>query len=529
MANYLAGTATAELGQYSAAQAYFDAAYRSYKKSRSALLMARYCERMGKIKTPSDEQRIAAFDAAFDEAWKHLKLKKPEGLAGVFELHPFLKDPLLLRIELEAVEEGGSLHLDPKVVSRAALDLDETDALFLAAYWLGGDADTAVFDRLENEKHAARLEQLEYLSSRFGEVDATAEDTSEFTGRAADFSRTNPEDGLWYLLQISEKPPEGDRLEPPPLTLDELKLVEGALTAKRLSFPPIELSHSARVLLKKSRFPYVERVADTNRSYPFTVLPFFRKALFKRLSALAQAAHDDSDPDLADRATRAMKSLAERILRDISRQPSPTIVHVLAEAWRNDACIARLRYGRLSPVEWITEQEKRVGLQANRWNRTRTVSYAQAAEGMLNCALVRASSGCSDGELLPWERLRASRIMNDPHEIAEDESYLKSIHALGREPRFDDIVRAGVFKQTALRGIFRDFVPLSEVDDTRWALVWAAGELQDEAQIPWLLECLTDENRLWMPMAAEDALKKITGKDGGRNPAAWRRVLGLDP
>jgi hypothetical protein len=50
--------------------------------------------------------------------------------------------------------------------------------------------------------------------------------------------------------------------------------------------------------------------------------------------------------------------------------------------------------------------------------------------------------------------------------------------------------------------------------------------LQDREQAGWLIECLDDSTREWVPIAAAEALRAMTGEDHGMDPVEWRKATG---
>jgi hypothetical protein len=125
----------------------------------------------------------------------------------------------------------------------------------------------------------------------------------------------------------------------------------------------------------------------------------------------------------------------------------------------------------------------------------------------------------------PWEIRRAIRLdrrKESPEEWRESlELYLANTpnHA-GRS-----IIEAGLLQRKELMPLLRRFSKLELPADVLYYLVWTTGELEDREQIPWLIECL-DSPRPWLPLAAAEALKKITGKDLGTDAEVWRAELG---
>ena len=483
--------------------------------------MSNHCKILAGHNGPLDDEIVMrAFDQAYDSTWKKLGLEEPEGMIAIFGAPEMLKDPLLLRIDLEALDGKGPRALNPAALRDAALELDDSYALWAAAQLLDGDDADALRRGLEEPKHIRVAKQLDFLQTYFGE-DEYKNAPPEYLETLRTLAKSEPENGLWLVLQIAHREPsDRESVKRPPLTSEELALAERAFRCKRFSMPQVTLVDAVYRLAGQVRFPYRDSLYQGPAPF-FNLHGFLRHVVVKRGQSLVDEASAANDDELVRRTIAVIRAMAERMSPGQSGLRS-AIATMLQRSYRRRAAELELKHRRLGPQEWIASQKTRVFAHGRSRLSHQGFKPIQVGLALSNSRLAAATSELMDGEWIPWEIHRALECANRPKAIAVESRYVESMKERAMAT-FNDVVSIGILEQRAVAPALRGLVPLARDDDILWALVWTTGRLKDRAQIPWLIKCL-DDPRPWLPLAAAEALRDITDKDHGTDPAAWRNA-----
>lgn len=525
-ASYLAGMCALELERYGEAVVHFGRVLKGEPQSHTARLLRSYSRRAARCNSPlSDEDVQTCFDAALAEAAQHVdappKDEKADDiahfLAQLMAVPEVLKDPLLYKLDCEALAERGPQAVSLERLLAAARESDDVYALFLG--WLLAADETTITqfaDRLEAAKQsdtvAALLFHLEHL-----ETHANREGGAAYERDLADLRQRQPDEGLWILLSIPYRAPDEDTHEFPPLSDAELATFAKAANAPKFADHQLELTCAARRLLTRIESPWA--------------VPLARK--YARLMPSAQ----QTLSDLSGRLDASMKQRLERGDADgaleIATNWRRILAHIEIDAdglnelailrrCGHDSLIAKKLLLALPPghtEERLKYQQLLLDAEMVR-QRFMSLTRDRVQEVLPVTAIRRVYHRLFDFTWNDWELARIRRIESAPEKISTlREQTIKYLDY--RECDYDQLLAPGILGLRELLPELQRYRSQSLDDVELWALVWTLGDLKDADSVKWLIEQLGDE-REWLRYRAAEALRKITGEDHGLNADDWR-------
>lgn len=522
--HYLAGLTLMELGRYRAAAGHFDRTRALEPQSRSSLLLGGVCRQLsasGPSKQPADYQTIVqAYFRVLPDVRRELKLDEQRGLAGIFTA-PMFEDPLIYKLDAETLAGRGPLRLVPGPLLDAAVELDDAYVWYLLLEVLDEQAAATVKRELSGTRHREALASLEFLLKWFDRSNSYRERPRIFINGLADLTVKHPDEGLWPLLGIRHSEPDSDTLAVEPLSLSEFKRLEQATKRGRLTLPRGSIAAARRKLLQKAASPLWLRDTIITPRIP-NLLGFMRNVVGKRGAALVEDAAKRGDHELARRAASAIYAFADKL----SVADGQVLLRLIRSAIRRNAAKAALSHIDLRADERVSHHQVRAAAMTEQ-THVRVFS-TMAGINSPSPALTRAFAlvyDNIDGDARELVWLCANTLGRDlgvPGRLRSAIEY-DYVHRSYRH-----ILDAGALRLKSTAPLLRQFAKLDLDEDHLWALVWATGQIRDREQIPWLMQCLSDK-RPWLPLTAAEALRNITGRDHGTDPAAWRRTLTDDP
>lgn len=519
-ASYLAGICAAELGKFEEGARHFTRVLTREPGSHTARLLSKFCECAAKQQAPlSDEAVLACYDAGLVEAEKHVPAAEIDEeddlvttIAKAFRIPETLKDPLIYKLDNEAVAGRGPCAIDVDRLVNAALAADDPYELFFV--WLvtpENHTTSELEERLAAPRHAATVRALLFLFNYYGEGDRYQQRGQAFEESLAELQRQMPEEGLWVALGIPHKAPVGDDVIYPPLTGKELAQLEQAVSSPRWTNYHQAVTAAAARVLERAGYPWAMTAAEAlSRPVGAPVRAFRNVAM--RTCELAKRRFAAGDTDGALAVTHTWCRFVERL----EPKPDGSDVGAWLVVSAHRMMVARTVLENLPSSHtqaWLEHQQLRLA--------ARTIEARIQAMGVDYVALVLPVPAISrvyrrllDGEWAPWELERATRRAR-----AEDELDVRRA-ALARclegvlPPRARDLLDPGILGLRELLPELRRFRDAPLDDETLWMLVWTLGELTDRESIGWLSTPVEDE-REWLRITANEALEKITGPDRG--------------
>lgn len=502
-AGYLAGLCRFELGEFSAAAAAFERVLRREPESRVAAFLADLCRCAADRGRPDDESIAACFDAALRRA--EAPLAHPAGasfeesFARAFDFPPLLRDPLLFKLDAEALEDRGPGALPIDRLAEIARKAHEPLLLYgVHGVLIAELADSAApeLPGLTEAHHRERAAFDFFFADP--DRDGYRDPSPAHLKRLEQLAANDPDEGLWRLFRIRFRAEEGDDLRCPPLTPDEIEHLERAAAAPRLTyFPAARKAADLRVLAAAGVF-LPERFAD-GPSYGLVHL----RNIAKRAASAVRAAAGRGDRAEARRLHQAL----ETVIRRLDFRGRGDLLGVLLDsAYRRIAIEAALDALPLSDEERLA----RYALLRDTYVSDELVRHSVPTIALqLPVPRIRALFGPPLTEpARAWQRIRAERVYA---ESGAGEVVVRVLgHAVEREtqPFAKHVFAAGCWRIPEALPLLRSVAGLQLDDDRRYALIWALGEHRDPADSTWLKREMNNPRR-WLALAAEESLTRL--------------------
>lgn len=487
--------------------------------SHTARLLSEWCACAAAQQAPlSDEAVLDCYEAARAKAEQHLPKPPKAGdeedddldaaLVRMFAVSELLKDPLLWKIQDEALHGRGPRALELARLTEAALASDDAHALFIG--WVLADDSNLVAkleQRLERARYADTLSALLFLGEYYDQERAYQEQGAEFKAALAALRCQQPDEGLWLVLNIPFAPPaDGDATVPyPPLTEVELELLERGVAAPRFTDHRRAALRAATCLLQCINYPAAEAAGERLAMLvpgPFSALGNVNRR--GRALAAQRFAAGDSAGGVA--VARALCRLADRIE---PRTGNPGFARLVASSHRKlaaDVVVAHLPSSRTQV--WLEFQRVRLESVATQ-ARLSAIDIDTVPLSLPVAALADAERRLSDGDWSDWKLRRLNRKAQAS--AREDHNYwLRYALEEDRQPEVESLLKPGILQ---LRKLLPDLRPFRDrpLDDERlWALIWTLGELRDAQSAEWLTT-LRNDDRPWVRITAAEALRKLAG------------------
>jgi tetratricopeptide (TPR) repeat protein len=507
-ANYLLGLTLIELERYDEAAKAFDAVVAVERESRTSVLLASFCRKVSTSKRPlSDEAIITHLDAAADETIEALKLDKEDedgtSLADIFSVPQLYMDPLMYKLETEAIEDRGPCAAPlPELIETAGA---AGDPLLLYAKLLVPIA--------EDEEHEVTLTKAQELSARA--LDVVHEFTSDICYRdppeelAAEIralAKEQPEEGMWLLMQIPYAAPteSGSDFEYKPLSDAEQNLLRRAATSTRLTLHRHERETADIKTLTSHKWLYAQRLA----SGPGGPFAFVRDVVFQRGLATMKALAEKGKPNAAKQLGGEILQIIERLL-PLELRKGNLLASLIRSSYVERIELATIEHCAVSATERLKclshWRDAQIEKEMIALSTVRELRFDLLPSARLQAAAMRASAEPFEN----WKIKRAKRIGQKPEIVAKTiESLTLALQRKSRGRfRAKHVFSVGLIRYAEALPELRAATKSEQDDEMLYALMWAAGQYADPELDQWL-ESLKADKREWVAMFALEMLTR---------------------